>query len=70
MHIYKATNPKTAPISVKGIARVGKERSRIPRDDGLEVEAAPVEVEVVEVALVQETLLGIVKLLLRVKSAH
>ena len=59
---------------MKGIARVGRECSRIPRDDGLGVEAAPVEVEaepaVVEVALVQETLVGIVKLLLSVKSAH
>jgi hypothetical protein len=72
MHIYKAASPRTAPISVKGKARIGKECSRTPRDDGFG--AAPVEVEAgpvaVEVALVQETLVGIVKLLLRVKSAH
>jgi len=58
-----------APINVKGIARVGMVCSRTPRDDGFEVEAGLVALGV-EVALVQETSVGMVKLLLRVKSAH
>lgn len=69
MDLYKAASPRIAPINVKDIARVGMECSRTPRDDGFGVEAALVAVEVA-VALVQETLVGMVKLLLRVKSAH